>query len=88
MSILADVFMLLRCPGCHSIQCFKLCQINEKRKVWQDIYLQLSCTVCLQYNHIFFISKQIDLSKKNKGRQKLYDVNVRAIYGCRQAGRH
>ena len=47
MSILADVFMLLSYPGYHSIQCFKLCEINEKRKVWQDIYLQLSCTVCL-----------------------------------------
>ena len=30
--------------------------------------------------------KQIDLSNKNKGQQKLYDVNVRAIYGCRQVG--
>ena len=46
-------------------------------------HLQLTCTVCL-YSHIFFISKQIHLSKKNKGRQKPYDVNVRAIYGCRQ----
>ena len=49
------------------------------------------CTVCLiyiQYSHTFFISKQNDLSKKNKGQQKLYDVNVRAIYGSRQASRH
>ena len=47
MLILADVFMLLSYPGYHSIQCFKLCEINEKRKVWQDIHLQLSCAVCL-----------------------------------------
>ena len=50
-----------------------------------------SCTVCLiyiQYSHTFSISKQINLSKKNKGQQKLYDVNVRAICGCRKAGRH
>ena len=55
----------------------------KNRKVWQDICNSVSCTVCL-YSHIFFTSKQIDLSKKNKGRQKLYDVNFRAIYGCRQ----
>ena len=28
---------------------------------------------------MFFPSKQTDLPKKNKGGQKLYDVNVRAI---------
>ena len=48
-------------------------------------YLQFSCAVCL-YSYAFFTSKQIDLPKKNKGGQKLYDVNVRAIYGCRQVG--
>ena len=48
-------------------------------------YLQLSCTVYL-YSRTFFTSTQIDLSKKNKVRQKLYDVKVRAIYGCRQVG--
>ena len=50
MSILADVFMLLSYPGCHSIQCFKLCEINEKIKVWQEIYLQLSC-ICKVATH-------------------------------------
>ena len=35
MSISADIVMLLNCPGCHSIQCLKLCNINKK--VWQDI---------------------------------------------------
>ena len=34
MLILADVVMLLSCPGWHGIQCLKLCDINEKRKVW------------------------------------------------------
>ena len=39
MSILTDEFLLLSCPGCHGIQCLKLCDNNEKkRKVWQDIY--------------------------------------------------
>ena len=56
----------------------------EKRKVWQDICNSVALLVYL--SHIFFTSKQIDLSKENKGRQKLYDVNVRAIYGCRQVG--
>ena len=45
--------------------------------------LKLSSTVFL-YSHTFFTPKQIDLPKKNKGGQRLYDVNVRAIYGCRQ----
>ena len=42
----------------------------------------------IQYSYTFFTLKETDLSKKNKGRQKRYDVNVRAICGCRQAGRH
>ena len=75
MSILANVNF--SCPGCHSIQCLKLCDINEKKKGLAR-HLQLSCTVCL-YSHMFFPSKQTDLPKKNKGGQKLYDVNVRAI---------
>ena len=38
VSILADVFMLISCPGYHSIQCLKLCDINERKKnVWQGI---------------------------------------------------
>ena len=32
MSILAGVFMLLSCPGCPSIQCLKLCDIDEKKE--------------------------------------------------------
>ena len=46
MSILADVFMLLSCRGCHSIKCLKLCDINEKKKGLAR-HLELSCTVCL-----------------------------------------
>ena len=78
VSILADVFMLISCPGYHSIQCLKLCDINEKKKRLAR-HLQLICTVCL-YSYIFFTSKQIDPPKKTKGGQKLYDVNVRSIY--------
>ena len=57
-------------------------EITEKKKSLVR-HLQLSFTVCL-YSHVFFTSTLIDLSKNNKGRQKLYNVNVRAIYGCRQ----
>ena len=34
VSILAGVFMLISCPGYHSIQCLKLCDINEKKKTF------------------------------------------------------
>ena len=37
MSVLDDIFMLLTCPGYHAIQYLELSDINEKRKVWQDI---------------------------------------------------
>ena len=58
----------------------------KKRKVWQDICNLVALLVYI--SHTFFTSKQTDLSKENKGRQKLYDVNLRAIYGYRQVGRH
>ena len=31
-SILTDEFLLVSCPGCHGIQCLKLCDNNEKKK--------------------------------------------------------
>ena len=55
-------------------------EINEKNKGFVR-HSQLSFTVNIV---TFFTSKHFDLSKNNKGRQKLYDVNVRAIYGCTQ----
>ena len=80
MSISADVFMLLCCPGCQGMlcQCLKLCDINDKKKGLAR-YLHLSFTVGL-YSHTFFTSKQIDQRNKNKGRLNLYGVNVGAIY--------
>ena len=57
-----------------------------KKEVWQDICN--SAALLSLYSHTFFTLKQIDLSKKDKGRKKLYGVNVGAIDGCRQAGRH
>ena len=74
MSILADVFMLPSCPVCHGIQCFKLCDINKKRKVWQDIYLQLSCTVCCLYSIATHLSPWNRLIYRRKTK------NVRAMW--------
>ena len=74
--------MLLSCPGCFGTQCLKLCDYNEK-KTGMRRHLQLTCIVCL-YSHTFFTLKQVDPPKKNKGQQKLYNVNIRAIYGSRQ----
>ena len=77
MLILADVFMLLSCRGCHCIQCFKLCGINEKKEgLSRHLFAtQLHCLLFMYSNsHTFFTSKQIDLLKKNEEQQKLYDV--------------
>ena len=32
ITISADVFVLLSCPGFHNIQCLKLCDINERKR--------------------------------------------------------
>ena len=83
MSILADVFL------CYlvflDVMVFNVLNFVTlmKKKKGLAKHLQFSCAVCL-YSYAFFTSKQIDLPKKNKGEQKLYDVNVRAICGCRQ----
>ena len=67
-----------------------LCGINKKKKGLERhlFATQFHCLLFVQYNHTFFTTKQNDLSKKKEEQQKLYDVNVRTIYGCRQAGRH
>ena len=86
MSILAEVFTLLSCPGCKGVQCLQLSDINEQKKGLAR-YLEINCTFCL-FSYNFYTSKQIDslTPRKNKGGQKLFDVNVRAVYGCRQIG--
>ena len=84
MSILADVFL------CYlvflDVMVFNVLNfVTLMKKKGLARHLQFSCAVCL-YSYGFFTPKQIDLPKENKGGQKLYDVNVRAIYGCRQVG--
>ena len=71
-SILADVFMQLSCHGCHGIQCFKHCDINEKRHLARHLFAtQLLLFIYIsiayiQYSHTFFNSKQIDILKEKK----------------------
>lgn len=84
MSILADVFALLSCPGCHAIATLELDDTDSKKKGLAR-HLTLNCTACL-YEHHFYTSNQINLPEKNKGGQKLYEINVRTIYACRQIG--
>ena len=84
MSILSNVFQILCCPECHGTNCLLLNEVNEKKKGLAR-YVQLSCSICL-YSYSFYTPKQVNPPKQNKGGQKLYDVNVRAIYGCRQVG--
>ena len=82
MSILADVFALLSCPGCHDTQCLQLRDIDEK-KMGLARCLQFQCSSCLHI-HEFFTSKVVEQEKKRG--QKSYEVNVRTVYGCRQIG--
>ena len=71
-SILPDVFMQLSCHGCHVIQCFKHCDINEKRHLARHLFAtQLLLLIYIsiayiQYSHTFFNSKQIDILKEKK----------------------
>ena len=48
MSVLADSFILLSFPGCHGIQCYKLCDINGKKKglARHSFATQLHCYLC------------------------------------------
>ena len=46
MSILADVFASLSCPGCHDTNTLKLRDIFEKKRGLAR-YLELECTSCL-----------------------------------------
>ena len=83
MSILADIFMLLSCPGCHGIQCFKLFDINlKKKKVWQDIYLQLSYTECvLLYSIATYFSPRNRFIYRRKTKQdKNYMIGMLELF--------
>ena len=58
--LLVDLFMLVSCPGCHGIQCFELCGINEKKKEFGKKFICDSVAlfvVYIQYSHTFFTSK-------------------------------
>ena len=83
MSILADVFASLCCPGCHDTKTLKLRDIFEKKRGLTR-YLELECTSCL-YITQFYTSKHVERKEEGKGRN-MYEVNVRSVYGCRQIG--
>ena len=70
--------MLLSCPGCHGIQSLKLCYINETKK-------GLARHLLATQLHCLFIYS-IDTHFSSRNRFEL--LNVRAIYGCRQAVRN
>ena len=71
-SILADVFMQLSCHGCHVIQCFKNCDINEKRHLARHLlatqlllFIYISIAY-IQYSDTFFNSKQTEILMEKK----------------------
>ena len=83
MSILADVFASLSCPGCHDTKTLKLRDMFEKKRGLAR-YLELECTSCL-YITQFYTSEHVERKEGGKGRN-MYEVNVRSVYGCRQIG--
>ena len=68
MPILADVFMLLSCPGCHGIQCFKLRDINEKKKgLARHLFpTQLHCLFIYSIATLFSLWKRLIYRRKTK----------------------
>ena len=84
MLILSKVFSLLGCPECHDVDCLKL-NDNDENKKGLARQLILKCSSCL-YSYDFYTSREVNLPKRNKGGRKLRDINVRAVYGCRQVG--
>ena len=83
MSILADVFASLSCPGCHDTKTLKLRDIFEKKRGLAR-YLDLECSSCL-YVTRFYTSKEVERKDGGK-RRNMYEVNVRSVYACRQIG--
>ena len=56
-SILADVFLTLCCPGCHTVKFLELIDINEKKKGLAR-QLHLKCTACLPiYQNLLYFKK-------------------------------
>ena len=84
VSILADVFHSLCCPGCKDVNCLELEDINEGKKGLARL-LQIHCKTCL-YKKAFYTSKQVGKVDKDKGGQRFYDVNIRSVYAFRQVG--
>ena len=70
--------------GCHSI--FNVLNVATLMEKWKKKRFHRTFATQLHCLFTHFSPQNIHLPKKNKRLQKLYDVNVRAIYGCRQFG--
>ena len=57
-------------------------KLMKKRKVWLDIYNSVSLFVNIV--NILLPRSRLKNKKNTKGRQKLHNVYIRAIYGCTQ----
>ena len=82
VSILANIFHLVCCPGCKDDKSLRLSDINSEKKGLARL-MQIKCSSCL-YTKTFFTSKQIGASKK--GGRNPFDINIRSVYACRQIG--
>ena len=79
--ILNTVFHLLSCPDCSITNTIKLVDILPKKKGLASC-LALECSNC-NFTHQFYSSKNVDTGKSG---MKMFDINVRTIYGMRAVG--
>ena len=82
VSILANIFQLVCCPGCKDDKSLRLSDIGSEKKGLARL-MQIECSSCL-YKKTFYTSKQIGASKK--GGRNSFDINIRSVYACRQIG--
>ena len=82
VSISANIFHLVCCPGCKDDKSMRLSDIGSEKKGLARL-MQIECSSCL-YKKTFYTSKQIGASKK--GGRNSFDINIRSVYACRQIG--
>ena len=82
-SILSLIFKSLCCPDCKNGDCLQLYDLASKKKGLARC-LELKCSCC-SYTRTFYTSKELTRKDGGKGRNK-YEINVRAVYACRQIG--
>ena len=77
MGILEMMFSCLACPECFH-QEINIEDINSKKKGLAR-YLALKCSSCGFVQH-FYLSQTVESDRRG---MKLFDVNVRTVYGLR-----